>query len=94
MLELELITFGILSGTSDIAVNDTRTAQLFSAISKRLPSAQNGNSAKSTETKGSSTSVSNLSSEKKPARLTSGRKKDGNSTSPGVGDTSAASSPL
>ncbi|CAJ1955225.1 unnamed protein product [Cylindrotheca closterium] len=98
VLEMELITFGILSGTSGIAVNDTHTAQLINAISKRLPSAQDGDSIKSaTATDGkqaSSVSVPNLRSEKSVTSLSSAREKDANSTSPGAGDASVASSPL
>lgn len=97
VLETDLVTFGVLSGSSGIAVNDTHTAQLLNAISKRLPSAQDADSVKSAETDGnqaSSASVPNLSSEKPTASLSSAREKDANSTLPGAGDASVASSPL
>eukprot|EP00526_Cylindrotheca_closterium_P004904 CAMPEP_0113609830 /NCGR_PEP_ID=MMETSP0017_2-20120614/4701_1 /TAXON_ID=2856 /ORGANISM="Cylindrotheca closterium" /LENGTH=615 /DNA_ID=CAMNT_0000518675 /DNA_START=111 /DNA_END=1958 /DNA_ORIENTATION=- /assembly_acc=CAM_ASM_000147 len=97
VLEMELVTFGVLSGTSGIAVNDTRTAQLLNAISKRLPSSQDGDSVKSAKTDGnasSTASVPDLSSEKSTTSLSSAREKDANTTSPGAGDASIASSPL
>ncbi|KAL3939317.1 MAG: hypothetical protein SGBAC_005939 [Bacillariaceae sp.] len=89
VLEMELVTFGVLSGTSGIAVNDTHTAQLLNAISKRLPSAHDGDRKKK-----SSPIVPDLSSEKATASLSSCREKDTNSTSAGGGDASIASSPL
>jgi hypothetical protein len=39
VLEMELVAFGILSGDPAVAVHDTKTAKLFAAITKRLPSA-------------------------------------------------------
>lgn len=39
ILETELVAFGLLKGDSRLAVQDTRTAQLFTAIANRLPTA-------------------------------------------------------
>ena len=39
ILETELVTFGVLKGEPVMAIHDTRTVQLLTAITKRLPSA-------------------------------------------------------
>jgi len=39
ILEMELVTFGILKGDSVMAIHDTKTVQLLTAITRRLPSA-------------------------------------------------------
>jgi hypothetical protein len=39
VLEMELIAFGILQGEATLQMHETRTAQLITAVTKRLPSA-------------------------------------------------------
>lgn len=50
VLEMELVAFGILSGDATVAVHETKTAMLVSAITKRLPSATEDNLESSLDT--------------------------------------------
>jgi len=100
VLEMELIAFGVISGTSDVAVNDTNTMKLISAITKRLPSAQDGDSTKPAKTNGQKASPDlvmaekNVNDSKPVTSLSSAREKDAKRISPGVGDSTVTSSPL
>eukprot|EP00980_Cylindrotheca_fusiformis_P031429 scaffold26363_cov113-Cylindrotheca_fusiformis.AAC.3 len=69
VLEMELVAFGIVSGDAAVAVHETKTVQLLSAIAKRLPSATDDKGSPSDDA--SKKGAAPLENSKRKSRITS-----------------------